>query len=286
MSAIKRKDSGKVYHYTSEAGVYGILKSRSLHLKNVNYMNDPRELNYLSQYLESYQERNFIKQETIKNILYEVGRIKGYYDIFVFSTSDNKDSKTLWEKYTNPKYDGFNIGFNIEQLRELFKKYEITEKSGNNIMFVEDGEVLYSELEKQKIVDENIKTYIMHHTSTQEDHAYNTDLMRTYLYLYSVFFKGEVDWSEEKEYRFAIFIEKGYAKQITQTITIDDEIIPYISINLEDNSIEHPFEEIVIGTKNDFEKDRNALIKLLDTKYYKTLKDNICKSDISINSFD
>ena len=287
MSAIKRKESGKVYHYTSEAGVFGILKSRSLHLRNVIYMNDPREVNYLSQYLESYQERNFIKQETIKKILHEVGRIKGYYDIFIFSTSDDKDSRTLWEGYTKQKYDGFNIGFNIDKLRELLKKNEITEKNGNNIMFVEDGEVIYSEIEKQKIVDENIKTFIMHHTSTQADHTYNTDLMRTYLYLYSVFFKGEIDWSEEKEYRFAIFVEKGYARKISKTIQKNDEVFTYISLSLTDKDIEHPFEEIVVGAKNDFENDKDDLIKLLDSKhYYNELKTNIRKSEISTTSSD
>jgi len=281
MSSIKRIESGKIYHYTSKDSVFGIIENRSLHLRNIEHMNDTNELKYLNNYLQSYKKRNFISTKIVSNILQEVERIIAYYDVFVFSTSSNKDSKTLWERYTKPKYDGYNIGFSIHKVRELFKRYEITEGNGNNILFFEDGEILYSELEKQKIVDENIKAYIFHHTTNQEDHNYNTNLMRTYLYLYSIFFKGFKKWSEEKEYRFAFFVEKEYAKRIKQTKKIDNKIITYISICLQDKDIKHPFEEIVIGSRNDYENDIIALRKLLDTKpYYKELRNNISKSII------
>jgi len=285
MSAIKRLDSGNIYHYTSKDGVFGILENCSLHLRNVNYMNDPNELKYFKEYLASYQIRNSIPVEYIRFVYNEVERIVGYYDIFVFSTSDDKDSKPLWEEYTVPQYDGFSIGLDIVQLREHLKKYNITEKNGNDILFFEDGEILYSESEKRCILDKNIASLIYHHTTNQEDADYNIVQTRTYLYLYLVFFKGEVVWSKENEYRFAIFVEKNYAKQITLTKKINNKIIPYISISLKDKNNKHPFKKIVIGAKNDFENDKISLVSLLETKpYYKTLKNNIHKSDISITS--
>lgn len=279
MSAIKRKKDGIIYHYTPKEGLFGILESRNLHLKNIDYMNDPNELKYLNHYLESYKKRNYISKKYVKYILNEVNRIIGYYDLFVFSTSEHKDSQTLWERYT--KFDGYNIGLNIKKLREFFKKYEISNKNGKNIMFFQEGEILYSESEKQYIIDENIKTYIFHHTTNKEDHNYNTDAMRTFLYFYSIFFKNENDWSNEKEYRFAFFVEKEYAKQILKTKIKNNKITPYISLSLHDEEIENPFEEIVIGAKKDYKNNRNILYNFLETKpHYNKLKNCISKSDI------
>lgn len=120
MSAIKRKNDCIIYHYTPKKGLFGILESRSLHLTNIDYMNDPNELEYLNYYVESYKERNYISKNTVNYILNEVERIKSYYDVFVFSTSDDKDSQILWKSY--PKYNGYNIGLNIEKLRKILKK--------------------------------------------------------------------------------------------------------------------------------------------------------------------
>lgn len=246
-------------------------------------MNDPNEMKYFKDYLESYKIRNHTPINYIRYVLNEVERIKGYYDVFVFSSSSDKDSNTLWERYTKPKYNGYNIGFDIEKLRKIFKKNEIIEKNGNFKMFFEDGEILYSDLEKRDIIDKNIKSLIYHHTTNQEDANYNLDHTRTYLFLYLVFFKGEEDWSKENEYRFAFFVEKEYAKQIIKTKIKDNGIVPYISLSLCDEEIEHPFEEIVIGLKNDYENDSNALHNLLDTKpHYNKLKNCIFKSDILI----
>jgi len=283
MSAIKRINDGIIYHYTPEDGLFGILESRSLHLTNIDYMNDPNESRYLNYYFESYKDRNCISKNTVKNILNEVERTKDYYDVFVFSTSSDKDSKALWTSYYKFEYKVYNIGLNIEKLRKILGKNEIIEENGNNIMFVEDGEVIYSKSKKQEIIDKNIEAFIFHHTINQEDHNYNTNLMRTYLYLYSIFFKDENKWSDEREYRFAFFVEKNYAKQIIKTKIKDNKITPYISLSLHDKEIEHPFEKIVIGAKNDYKNNRNALYNFLGTKsYYNKLKKNIFESDISI----
>ncbi len=283
MSAIKRKNDGIIYHYTHKDGLFGILESRSLHLTNIDNMNDPYELKYLNYYLESYKKRNLISKNTVKNVLNEFERIKGYYDVFVFSTSSDKNSQALWTNYPKYKYDGYNIGFNIEKLRKILNNYEIIEENGNLKMFFDDGEIIYSESIKQDIIDKNIKAYIFHHTPNQEDHNYNTDATRTFLYFYSIFFKNENDWYNEKEYRFTFFVEKEYAKRIIETKIKDKKSVPYISLSLHDEEIEHPFEEIIIGAKNDYKNDRNTLYDFLESKpYYYKLKNNIVKSDISI----
>lgn len=150
-------------------------------------------------------------------------------------------------------------------------------------MFVEDGEVIYSKSEKRNIVDKNIKAYIFHHTNNKNESVRNTNLMRTYLYLYLLFFKGENKWSDEREYRFAFCVEKEYAKRIIKKKKKDNKVTPYISLSLHDKEIEHPFEEIVIGPKNDYKNNKNALYNFLGSKsYYNKLKKNIFKSDILI----
>ena len=148
MSALEIIKYETIYHYTTNIGLFGILKSRNLHLSNIDYMNDPNEMKYLNRYLQSYKERNYIPKDAVKNILKEVDRIKCYYDVFVFSTSSDKDSHTLWKSYSRHENYGYNIGLNIEKLRKILKKNEIIEANSNNIMFVEDGEVIYSESKK------------------------------------------------------------------------------------------------------------------------------------------
>ena len=84
MSALEIIKYETIYHYTTNIGLFGILKSRNLHLSNIDYMNDPNEMKYLNRYLQSYKERNYIPKDAVKNILKEVDRIKCYYDVFVF----------------------------------------------------------------------------------------------------------------------------------------------------------------------------------------------------------
>lgn len=111
----------KLYHYTSGAGLYGIIESMELHCSHIDFLNDPTESTYFDSILENVISKNHICKK-IHNELFS----KNYYDFiyynstnYILSFCQNEDLLSMWNHYA--KGNGYCIGFeiDIEQLRKF-----------------------------------------------------------------------------------------------------------------------------------------------------------------------
>ncbi len=128
-----------LYHYTTQAGLLGIIKCRCLWTTNIFYLNDSREFNYalelahadLKERISGPAARNEQKQ-FYENALMTLGGIAPSaleaFSLHVGSFSAKDDSLSQWRAYTQNGV-GFTLGFDGEYLQSLAKrqKYELVE---------------------------------------------------------------------------------------------------------------------------------------------------------------
>jgi len=138
----------KLYHYTSQAGLLGIVNHKQLWFTNIHYMNDSTEYSYSLQVI----------MDVIKD-LYGFGEDEKFLElfpnnediepIFTFSLSENGDLLSQWRGYC--PNGGYSISFfnnqNFWQMSQMIK---------TNNLFI--GECLYDkyrieEFVKKKVVE-------------------------------------------------------------------------------------------------------------------------------------
>jgi hypothetical protein len=116
-----RRPSGLIYHYTSQTGLLGIVRTKQIWATNAHYQNDSKEFQYalelsagiisgLSGYGTPPEEERLSRAmkgalESIKNL-----------NIFVTSFSEHRDQLSQWRGYC-PVGGGFAIGFEFDQIK-------------------------------------------------------------------------------------------------------------------------------------------------------------------------
>lgn len=245
------------YHYTSPEGLKGILKNRVIFFTDCQFLNDYDERLQINDELELFWKENKRNYDTsfvslLKNIKisnYEdnefsyISRNKDYDTeeitsrYFVFSTSFNPDSLSLWKYYSkNNRYDGYCIGFATYALSDEW----IDMDTG---VAIEDGTVIYSSAEKQdmifKVVEKLYDEWCIYKVSDD----FNKRIVRefkSWVSITSLFFKNEC-FEDEKEYRFVAiapskklkalsFDYNGYKEKMYDFRIVDGTLIPYIKI--------------------------------------------------------
>lgn len=107
-----------LYHYTSQAGLLGILEKRGVQATSICYMNDGREFNYARQMLhEAVMSFRCSDAENFADLLpfmrpptWDV-----YPDVFVFCMSQHADDLGQWRAYAGG-VSGYAIGFITQTL--------------------------------------------------------------------------------------------------------------------------------------------------------------------------
>ena len=104
----------KLYHYTSGAGLKGIVDSGELHCTRADFLNDPSETTYLNDILNEVLDSD----PEYKNLYKNFGNPRHYKDLrqisYITSFSKNKDSLTMWNYYAQG--NGYNIEFDVEDI--------------------------------------------------------------------------------------------------------------------------------------------------------------------------
>jgi len=121
-----------LYHYTSGAGLFGILDSKQLHCSHQKFLNDPTEQSYFDELV-----KETIKGDEKLDVIFDSFSSPNSttYDKFfppeqyIFSCCKNPDSLSMWNHYG--KGNGYNIGLDIETLvkrkveRDLLTRVEM-----------------------------------------------------------------------------------------------------------------------------------------------------------------
>jgi hypothetical protein len=116
---------GTIFHYTSQEGLLGIIRNKSLWTSDIRYLNDSTEFAYAVELSRTKLGRKLRAERGPWNTYYGavldgLDAIKGI-PLFVGSFSEQGDLLSQWRAYTSNGV-GFSIGFDYHYLKTLAEK--------------------------------------------------------------------------------------------------------------------------------------------------------------------
>jgi len=147
----------RLWHYTSFAGLTGIVESNSIYATDVRFLNDTEELVHARHLLEQIAEEEKEKIDDLSPLLtnalktdikwlFETGPLNtNFLQVFVACFSEAKDQLSQWRGYSG-KTTGVSIGFDLQKLRPSFQR--------NLVVF---APCIYEDSEKQLLLREVVK---------------------------------------------------------------------------------------------------------------------------------
>ncbi len=130
-SLLSERPTTPLYHYTTTAGLIGIVKSKSLWASGIQHLNDTAEYGYAASVAMNLLRQKLENELDPRNDLYRLllKNESRYKDdaVFVGSLSEAKDILSQWRAYC-PNGGGFSIGFAPELLERQ------AEKQGFNLL--------------------------------------------------------------------------------------------------------------------------------------------------------
>jgi hypothetical protein len=122
---LARRPASRIYHYTSQAGLIGIVGNKCIWATSIYHLNDATEFGYareiMKRMIEERRHRggdsHLCKELDLQ--LDGVGRV----NLFVACFSKKKDLLSQWRAYC-PNGNGYSIGFTYAQLEKQMKAQE------------------------------------------------------------------------------------------------------------------------------------------------------------------
>lgn len=242
-----------LFHFTSEEKYNCIMKSKSLRFTKNNFSNDPEDGKYIGTLTESLriveegvlpEEKKFWKpfecivrsfaelqdqwltRQSVNSII--------RFSTYVLSFSLNKEEKQLWYRYAD-KYKGKCLEFSrdridywLENYTEYSRKYEVAFSA----------KVIYKKSEQLEILSSILTNayfdYLAYFESDKDRAKEVLEDIHFDLFACSYFFKDELKWAKEEEFR--IILLHSYKNQKPENTSSG---VPYIEIPFlspEDNS--------------------------------------------------
>jgi Protein of unknown function (DUF2971) len=190
----------RLYHYTSQPGLLGILKTKTFWSTRIQFLNDSREfVHTLDLWKRSIQgaidglEKNADRQERIRvlNALFRGLDSTPRIPIHVGCFSEDGDSLSQWRGYCPPS-GGFSIGFSGDQL---------VEAAGRQFCFI--SRCFYDEAKQQELVDKLLKICIERVDTKQPEPGsdrWSIDIIHDFVFLAAIL--KNPSFKEEREWRF------------------------------------------------------------------------------------
>ena len=307
--SVDKKDNFNLhtkYHYTSPDAFLSILKDRKIRFTDARFLNDKTEIKYFISVLIDFLNQNkssfplclecvseLLKENSFNDLEdLDVSKIKYNYKIaekendgkekriFIFCTSADNDSLNMWNYYVkNGKYQGYNIGININKFLKVFEKISVNNIKDFQVYY---GNVLYKEKEQFKEISAYLKyveNLIDSHlnltgqqmsTNKNRSNYINIGKMMIYQYIESraAFYKHS-KFADEREFRIVIEIsEDCVPKNAQEAISFfgpengnmyegfcakNGLIVPFIQVEIPKNAIKQvtvsPIMEFEIADK-------------------------------------
>ena len=252
----------KLYHYTSQKGLLGILQSNKLWMTNIFHLNDSSEFSYTVNLVktELKKSRERLEKEGLllpdkKNLYDKVQTVLGLFQServigsYVFSLSTKRNDLNQWRGYC-PKEGGFSIEFDTKKLLSIIdnidksKKYDMKKCEYKNI---KQEKLVKSLIDK---IDDDMK------------------LFYTELVYISSYIKHD-SFMDEDEYRI---ISHGIPHDIGHREIRHREgksmIIPYVEFSPLDDKYRLPISKIIVGPTPYMKLSLISVESLLKSKGY------------------
>lgn len=106
MAYLEYAPKSSLYHYTSPGGFEGMLASGQIWLTDLQYANDPKELQLAKVLHDTLSElADESEDEDWKRSCYKIrdwiSRLRGRFGLYSFSLSEKADQLPMWQEYTD-----------------------------------------------------------------------------------------------------------------------------------------------------------------------------------------
>jgi len=255
---LTRQPPDVLYHYTTQAGLLGIIRKKEIWATHTQYLNDRREYLHAIELVQQEIKLRIEKaeDEIIKTTLEEMREaLYGIENtnVCVCSFSEVKDSLSQWRAY-GEGMSGFAIGFSGGSLAEVFTQQQFYLVP-----------CLYSQIEQvslvRALVDEVLQENLERDIGGKELFVPPGGNLWTYLDRYGPILK-DATFSEEKEWRII-------TKPLMCTFDRFDYrqgksmLIPYYRLPLADSQGRLQIEDVVIGPTPHVEQSKHSLVSFL-----------------------
>lgn len=300
------------YHYTSPDAFLSILKGRKIRFTDARFLNDKTEIKYFISVLIDFLNQNkssfplclecvseLLKENSFNDLEdLDVSKIKYNYKIaeketdgkekriFIFCTSADNDSLNMWNYYVNNgKYQGYNIGININKFLKVFEKISVNNIKDFQVYY---GNVLYKEKDQFKEISlylKYIENLIDSHLnltgkqmSTNENRSNYINIGKKMIYQYiesrAAFYKHS-KFADEREFRIVIEISEDCVPKNEQEAASflgpengnmyegfcakNGLIVPFIQVEIPKNAIK----QVTVSPIMEFEIAEKGIRELL-----------------------
>lgn len=178
----------RLYHYTTQRGVKGIVEAHEFWATKVQYMNDATEFRLGFRLVEKRIEHH-LRQTTDEREKKVLSRLARSYDgiegvnIFVGCFCENSDLLSQWRGYSGASH-GYSIGMSSGKLAEWAERSEFRL-----------ARCIYDEASQIEIIDQ-----LIHYAVANDDHGTIAGEFIGGLLSVSAFFKDK-SFQEEQEWR-------------------------------------------------------------------------------------
>jgi hypothetical protein len=225
---INRTVPDSLYHYTTSAGLMGIIHSSSIWCTHTQYLNDTREFRHAIDLfideINSRVEKRCKGHDFLTEVLTYATDGMEVANVCVTSFSTKRDSLSQWRAYAAAP-GGFAIGFSGAQLQSA-----VSEEGGQLLPCV------YDEESQKAIVSELVDVMLRENT---------------------LFGASVVIWSCAPIFKHSSFQDEEEWRFITRPVSNHDEkyrfrpgasmLIPYYSLKVAESASELDINEIIIG---------------------------------------
>lgn len=265
MSAIEKllsqRPSTTLYHYTSPAGLLGIVQSKSLWASGIHYLNDSSEYRHAARVLQECARRALMANpdHPWKELYLELLDSERTFEdpmVFVGSLSEAGDKLSQWRAYCPPG-GGFSIGLSPDVIlrqaaRQDFQLVRCEYRPAEQTAICEELISAGCRAAVESLPTEDPRLLRRPHGLLQKCYK---PLMRI-----GPAFKNP-SFEEEQEWRLI----RGPFEAPDQQVRFrpgEYAVIPYREFALADANAGLEFEEVIIGPNPDPEQAHNSLLYL------------------------
>jgi len=230
---IKSNTPDRLYHYTDQNGLIGILDSKSMRATHLFYQNDASEFKHgeevFYRVIETVKARN--NATSNGDIVADIKSRIATYNNPVFTTSFSESEKSLnqYRGYSKSK-PGFSIGFDIEKIKSHAESLNFQCKI---------AKCLYNDREQEDFAEKMIAEHIPHDSEISQD-AINR--IAAIISTYSSVMKHE-SFHEEKEWRL-IYDCLNPVRKFYHIRAGESFLIPFLAVPIITNEV---IKSITIG---------------------------------------
>ncbi|MBU1109614.1 MAG: DUF2971 domain-containing protein [Candidatus Riflebacteria bacterium] len=246
-----------IFHFTTQAGILGIIQSLEMWATQVHFLNDKHEIFLTFKLLEKELKRRIGSAQTpaLRSLLVDIRSNLKRIDqshICIASFCERGDLLSQWRGYGN-QGKGYAIGFDLGTLRQIAKQQHF-------VLWP----CVYSVSLQLELVEYLIESWLKEFCDGKTSHEKMRKIIDISTGQLAPILKDE-NFSEEKEWRLVSSVltskSPGFAFREGQY-----SLIPYYKFSITNKDGKNGIKSIVVGPSPHQELARNSLTTFLNTQ--------------------